>query len=340
MTLLSVIPSLTPTLDDYFYAADADLGGSPTEQADGRVTFTAVRDLLEANLTTAVATTGYNISTDVKLVRDAANVLAQRNLTAAQAFRVYNTYTDASNYERGFIRYVSNVLQIGHTAAGTGTSVRDVEIHTGDHGFAPFKFSTPSSAVSRFSLFRPSTGVGPYIEGTNTSLTLYAPGGQKTIVLDDNNGLISLTPNTAIAAAGTASVYIGNQEVNAGTMQMVGGFNASRNRAGHAFTVKGGQAAGAGNNNGGDLQLYGGDKVNSGVEGAVKIALNAASLLGFHAVTPVAQQAGTGLTTGFTAGSGTAANDDSTYTGNSGTKAYTVGDIVLALKNYGLLAAS
>ena len=62
--------------------------------------------------------------------------------------------------------------------------------------------------------------------------------------------------------------------------------------------------------------------------------------LGFFGTTPVIQQATTGTTTGFTAGSGTAAKDDSTFTGNSGTKAYTVGDIVLALKNYGILAAS
>jgi hypothetical protein len=62
--------------------------------------------------------------------------------------------------------------------------------------------------------------------------------------------------------------------------------------------------------------------------------------LGFYNATPVAQQATTGTTTGFTAGSGTTARDDSTFTGNSGTKAYTIGDIVRALKNLGLLAAS
>jgi hypothetical protein len=56
MTLLSAIVSLTPTLDDYVYAVDADLGGSPTEQADGRTTFTAIRNLLQANLTTATIT--------------------------------------------------------------------------------------------------------------------------------------------------------------------------------------------------------------------------------------------------------------------------------------------
>ncbi len=53
---------------------------------------------------------------------------------------------------------------------------------------------------------------------------------------------------------------------------------------------------------------------------------------------PVAQESTAGLTTGFTAGSGTAANDDSTHTGNDGSTAYTVSDIVRSLKAYGLLA--
>lgn len=62
--------------------------------------------------------------------------------------------------------------------------------------------------------------------------------------------------------------------------------------------------------------------------------------LGHYGATPVAQPSSTGQTTGFTAGAGTTAKDDSTYTGGSGTKAYTVGDIVKHLKALGLLATS
>lgn len=73
-------------------------------------------------------------SPDVRLFRDAANTLAQRNGVNAQAFNLYNTYTDASNYERGVVKWSSSILQIGSEKLGTGTArnvqiVRDGVVH-------------------------------------------------------------------------------------------------------------------------------------------------------------------------------------------------------------------
>jgi phosphotransferase system HPr-like phosphotransfer protein len=59
-------------------------------------------------------------SSDVFLLRDAANTLAQRNGAAAQTVRVYNTFTDASNYERGIASWVGNNFIIGTEVLGTG----------------------------------------------------------------------------------------------------------------------------------------------------------------------------------------------------------------------------
>lgn len=67
---------------------------------------------------------------------------------------------------------------------------------------------------------------------------------------------------------------------------------------------------------------------------------SANTLIGLYGATPIAQYSTTGTTTGFTAGAGTAVKDDSTFTGNTGTKAYTIGDIVRALKLIGALASS
>lgn len=78
---------------------------------------------------------------------------------------------------------------------------------------------------------------------------------------------------------------------------------------------------------------------NLNTTGNTGIGDAATDTVGFYGATKVAQPATTGTTTGFTAGSGTAARADSTFTGNTGTAAYTVGDIVKALKDLGLLAA-
>lgn len=55
-------------------------------------------------------------------------------------------------------------------------------------------------------------------------------------------------------------------------------------------------------------------------------------------VSPIAQPSSTGETTGFTAGTGTGVNDDSTFTGNVGSTAYRISDVVKHLKNLGLIA--
>jgi hypothetical protein len=66
------------------------------------------------------ATNSSQAGQDTILRRDAANTLGQRNGVNAQTFNIYNTYTDASNYERGFMSWASNILTIGAQAAGTG----------------------------------------------------------------------------------------------------------------------------------------------------------------------------------------------------------------------------
>lgn len=71
-----------------------------------------------------------------------------------------------------------------------------------------------------------------------------------------------------------------------------------------------------------------------------KIGTATTQKLAFFNSSPAAQPSSTGQTAGFTAGAGSAAKDDSTFTGGSGTKAYTIGDIVKHLKALGLLASS
>lgn len=71
-----------------------------------------------------------------------------------------------------------------------------------------------------------------------------------------------------------------------------------------------------------------------------KIGTATTQKIGFYNATPVVQRNGTGVTTaGFTAGAGAAVLVDSTFTGNVGSTAYHLSDVVAALKQLGLLAS-
>jgi hypothetical protein len=106
---------------------------------------------------------------------------------------------------------------------------------------------------------------------------------------------------------------------------------------GQVLTLSGGVpswAAAGGTPGGGNTQVQ---FNNSGGFGGSSAITLSATQLGFFGVSLVGQQSTTGTVTGFTAGAGTAVNQTSTFTGGTGSKAYTIGDIVLALKNLGLL---
>lgn len=68
-------------------------------------------------------------------------------------------------------------------------------------------------------------------------------------------------------------------------------------------------------------------------------ASGTAPMISFFAVSTTVQYATTGTTTGFTAGAGSTVDSAATFTGNTGSTAYTIGDVVRALKLYGLLTA-
>jgi hypothetical protein len=72
-------------------------------------------------------------SQDAWLIRDAANVLAQRNGTTAQTLRVYKTYTDGSNNSRWEIDHATTAgtVYVGQRTIGTGTVQVPVGIGAG-----------------------------------------------------------------------------------------------------------------------------------------------------------------------------------------------------------------
>ncbi len=89
----------------------------------------------------------------------------------------------------------------------------------------------------------------------------------------------------------------------------------------------------------GNFQFQSGGNIETDTSTGTKIGTAANQLLGFYGAATVVQPATTGTTSGFTQNSGSNVNVDSVFTGNTGSAAYTIGDVVKALKDLGLLAA-
>lgn len=150
---------------------------------------------------------------DVFLYRDGvANTLAQRNGTNAQAFNIYNTYTDANNYERGFMRWTSNVFEIGTQAGTTGTG-RNISISLGGTGSQNVSIATV--AFQGFNLLYNGT---PFVE-----FRKYAGGGTTGWVSNSSDMHYRWTSTSSSAIEGD----VGIKRDSAGVLKITNGNNAA-----------------------------------------------------------------------------------------------------------------
>jgi len=138
------------------------------------------------------------------------NLLEQRNGANAQTFNVYNTYTDASNYERGVIKWASNVLEIGAEDAGTGSS-RALKLKGGG-----FELVMNTSVNSGATFIAAGEIVGQFRRSNSVDGQLRLPS--------DNYGLAFGSTNTSSATAGLSYAADGvikptNGAGGAGAMQ-------------------------------------------------------------------------------------------------------------------------
>lgn len=88
------------------------------------------------------------------------------------------------------------------------------------------------------------------------------------------------------------------------------------------------------------LQLLDGRNMQVGRGTGTKIGTAADQKLGFFGVTPVIQFGDAIGRQDFSGSGGSSATTATTFNGNTGTKYYTVGDLVYALKQYGFLDIS
>lgn len=122
--------SVTPLFAQYQgpWLKAADINTSPEiaailgdETGTGVIPFSSGASVTNWTMVTPTVTGTLGFSTDTFLVRDAADVIAQRDGTTAQTFRIYQNYTDASNYERLIFNSTSTAPGVFFQKAGTGS---------------------------------------------------------------------------------------------------------------------------------------------------------------------------------------------------------------------------
>lgn len=156
---------------------------------------------------------------------------------------------------------------------------------------------------------------------------------------DANGGIQTTSAGHAafmnLYALGNYAAFVGwinNSKIwTAGNFGDATGFNI--------YTGSGGTTKAAFFDTSGNFNIVDGNKIILGITTGTMLGTSSSQKLAFYGSTPIVQPTTTGTTTGFTAGAGTTVDSAATFTGNTGTTAYTIGDIVNALKNLGLLAA-
>jgi hypothetical protein len=176
-------------------------------------------------------------SIDVTLYRDAADTLALRRGTNAQTFNWYATWTDASNYEGGYLTAAAGSVTIGARTAGSGTDNIDVVLVAPGTGIvrtdAPMRVRESATdyldigqGTSRSNIAYASNGLGQHysLQGDTTGSSgpawlKFGSGG--LVSFQSTTRSDSGTPDTAFGRA-AAKVFELGGDGGAGAAPTVG----------------------------------------------------------------------------------------------------------------------
>ncbi len=132
---------------------------------------TGILNLIQnSTLRWRASTNGPFSGIECDLGTEAANVLAQKNAANPQTFRIYNTFTDANNHERGFLRWSSNVFQIGTEKGSGGGTARALEFQT--------------DGVTRMTI----GATGPIVLSDNNTMEFRTSATKRTTLSTNANG--------------------------------------------------------------------------------------------------------------------------------------------------------
>src|ERR1051326_4354140 len=256
--------------------------------------------------------------------------------------RVVKEYTSATTGVK--VRLTSSVFM---GVIHKGSALTEPSSITGSATPFPITGQAPQTATSGGGAMTLRGGVGGSTSGTGGAVTYgggnatagNASGGATSIVAGTGNGTgtggaTSITSGPSGGASGTA----GNLSIDTGSAAggtagtiTIGGTNSgglTLGRTGVATTL------------GDTVSCADGTVVSTTTGNGTKMAGNTTQKLGFWGSTPVVQPASTGNNnTATVAGSTNAVYTNTTFTGGTGSTAYSIADIIKNLKTAGILAS-
>lgn len=216
--------------------ANSKISGLPSAGAlDG----TETAPIVQAGATVSAAVSA--IFGWLNLVRDAANTLALRNGTSAQTLNVYNTYTDASNYERGYIGFTgSSQFLIGTAKAGTGTA-RHVTFQSG--GTDRWYINSTSghflcASDMAYDIGQPAASRARGVYAGFFATTISSQSGTSYSISTTDSDVIFTSASTVTVTLPTASSFTGREVWLKGT-----GGGAVNSASSNVVPLAGGSAA-------------------------------------------------------------------------------------------------
>jgi len=230
---------------------------------------------------------------------------------------------DSTNTVAIFDNPGSNSVNLYLNNAGAGAGQHDSNVNFAVNGTTDAQIGYNDSTTTAY-----FTGPVLYVASDGITVGLAGPTGSERLHVRRSSGTITNPSDTT----NTVAIF-DNPGLNAVNVQL--NLHSTQSDSNLNFQQDGATKA----------QVHfdrSADKLSVNAQGSGSVNICAAGdTMAFFDVTPVAQQSTTGTTTGFTANaSANAVYNESTWTGGTGTKAYTVSDIVLALKHYGLLATN
>lgn len=147
---------------------------------------------------------------DISLFRGGSGILEQRNGTNAQSLRVYNTFTDTTTYERGFLKWSSNVFEIGTEQGSASNRQLSLRSATGKVLLQPSGTAASQLAAAQTTVPTCSTncGTSPSVSGSDTAgiVTMGSSGSPASGWVVTFNGTWTSAPACVVQSSRTGMV--------------------------------------------------------------------------------------------------------------------------------------